>query len=77
MSFDNLWQSHDLIPDSDVKIENEVYRHRRCQRCRRDWVIEPGAVEWVAVHACVFEFVTLDGETNRRWLSEPCPGRRE
>jgi hypothetical protein len=54
-----------------------VYRHRRCQRCRRDWVIEPGAVEWVAVHACVFEFVTLDGETNRRWLSEPCPGRHE
>ena len=26
---------------------------------------------WVAV----FEFVEPDGETNRKWLSEPYPGR--
>jgi hypothetical protein len=77
MSVDNLWLSHDLIPDRDVKIESDVYRHRRCQRCRRDFVIAPGGVEWVAVHPSVFDFVMLDGETNRKWLSEPCPGPRE
>jgi hypothetical protein len=77
MSVDNLWLSHDLIRDRDVKIADDVYRHRRCQRCRRDFVIAPGGVEWVAVHVGVFELVTLDGETNRKVLSEPCPGRGE
>jgi hypothetical protein len=77
MSFDNLWQSHDLIPDREVKVGDDVYRHRRCQRCRRDFVIEPEGVEWRAVHPSVFEFVMLDGETNRKWLAEPCPGPRE
>ena len=77
MSFDNLWPSHDLISDRDVKIENDVFRHRRCQRCRRDFVIAPGGVEWVAVHPSGFEFIPLDGETNRKWLSKPSPGTHE
>ena len=77
MSVDNLWHSHDLIPDCDVKIEGDLYRHRRCQRCRRNFVIAPGRVEWIAVHPSVFEFIPLDGETNRKWLSGPCPGPSE
>ena len=73
MSVDNLWLSHDLIRDREVKIEGAIYRHRRCQRCRRNFVIAPGSAEWAAVHVGIFEFISLDAETNQKWLSEPCP----
>jgi hypothetical protein len=76
MSADYLWLSHDLIPDRDVKLARQVFRHRRCQRCKRDFMMPPGSAEWVAVFVGVFEFLALDGETNRKWLSEPCPGAR-
>jgi hypothetical protein len=77
MSVDNLWLGHDLIPDRDVKLASQVFRHRRCQRCRRDFIMPAGSAEWVAVHVGMFEFISLDCETNRKWPSEPCPGRDE
>jgi hypothetical protein len=32
--------------------------------------------EWRAVHLGVLKFNLLNEETNRRWVSEDCPGKR-
>jgi hypothetical protein len=74
MSGNNSWNGHDLVADREVKIAGEMYKHRRCERCRRDFIILPGGSEWTAVHVGLLEFTPLDAETNRRWLSEECPG---
>jgi hypothetical protein len=70
----DTWSSHDLIRDREVKIEGAIYRHRRCQRCRRNFVIAPGSAEWAPVHVGIFEFISLDAESSKLWLLEPCPG---
>ena len=66
MSADTLWLSHDLFPDRDVKIGNEVYRHRRCHHCKRNFVMVQCGVEWIAVYVSSFRFIALDRETHRR-----------
>jgi hypothetical protein len=77
MAIDDVWNSHDLVPDHEVKVVGQTYRQRRCERCRRNFVIPPGDSEWRAVYVGVFEFTLLDDKTNRRWLSERCPGGDE
>jgi hypothetical protein len=73
----DVWKSHDLVPDQEVKVVGQTYKQRRCERCRRNFVIPPGGREWRAVYVGVFEFTLLDDETNRRWLSEQCPGHAD
>jgi hypothetical protein len=74
MSANNSWLGHDLVSDREVKVAGELYKHRRCERCRRDFVVPPGGSDWVAAHVGLLEFILLDDETNHQWLSEECPG---
>jgi hypothetical protein len=74
MSVEDIWLSHDLYPDRDVRIGRETYRHRRCHRCNRNFIMAECSVEWIAVYVSAFRFVPLSRQTDRKWLAEPCPG---
>jgi hypothetical protein len=58
-----------------VKLEQQTYLHQHCITCGRDFVKRIDAAEWSAVHVGIFRFDALDDATNRRWLSEKCPGQ--
>jgi hypothetical protein len=73
----NIWQSHHLVRDRDIKLGGKVFKQRQCSRCRRNFVIPPDSTEWAVVHVGIFKFDLLDGETSQRWLSQKCPGEHE
>lgn len=49
---------------------------RRCTRCGRDFIVEHPSGTRYAVFVSIMSFQRLDDEVTRRWLSEPCPGKR-
>lgn len=58
-----------------VKLEKQTYLHQHCIACGRDFAKRIDAAEWSAVHVGIFRFNALDEDTNKRWLSEKCPGQ--
>ena len=58
-----------------VKLEKQTYLHHHCISCGRDFAKRIDQAEWAAVHVGIFRFNALDDVTNRRWLSEMCPGQ--
>jgi hypothetical protein len=66
MSGNKSWLGHDLVSDREVKDAGKLYKHRRCERGGRDFVVPPGGSGWVAAHVGLLEFTLLDDETNRR-----------
>ena len=50
--------------------------HCHCVRCGRDFITDPSSNISYAVVVSVITFDRLDDEVTKRWLSEPCPGRR-
>lgn len=69
----HLADSHDWHRRNVVVNGNPVF-HRQCRTCRRDFVMAADAGCWRAVHIGLLRFDFLDEETNRRWVSEDCPG---
>ena len=43
-----------------MKIGGEIYKHRRHERCRRDFAIPLGGSEWTAGHVGLLDFRLLD-----------------
>jgi len=61
--------------DRKIQVGDDSLVHRHCKNCGRDYMLSPVG-EWSAVHVGVFTLDPLDKSTNRRWLSEKCPGRQ-
>jgi hypothetical protein len=59
----------------EVKTNGTSLILYRCPRCAREFAREPDQSAWRAVHVGVFRVEFLDNAANRRWISEPCPGR--
>jgi hypothetical protein len=59
----------------ELKSGESVFQ-RRCTQCGRDFVIEVSSGDRSAVGVSILSFQRLDDEVTRRWLSEPCPGKR-
>jgi hypothetical protein len=60
-----------------LKIDSgELVQQRHCGRCGRDIVTVLSSGSRHAVYASVLCFYRLDDHVTKRWLSEPCPGRR-
>lgn len=55
------------------KLEGTVFRHCRCELCRRDFIEETQSGELCAVNVSAFDFIRLAREVSDRWLNEPCP----
>jgi hypothetical protein len=58
-----------------VEPSNAVLHHH-CVRCGRDFVSDPSSNGSYAVFVSAISFDQLSDEVTKRWLSEPCPGRR-
>jgi hypothetical protein len=60
-----------------LKIDSgELVLQRHCGRCGRDIVTVLSSGSRHAVHASMLCFYRLDDEVTKRWLIEPCPGKR-
>jgi hypothetical protein len=73
------WGGHQWLQRRPRHLELESGQsvfQRRCTRCGRDFVIEVSSGDRSAVVVSILSFQRLDDEVTRRWLSEPCPGKR-
>jgi hypothetical protein len=70
----NLWRGHELVLDRKAMVAGEAYKQQRCERSPARFRDNTGTSEWTGVHVGLLGFILLDDETNRRWLSEECPG---
>jgi hypothetical protein len=59
-----------------VRIGGKTFFHRQCIACRRDFVISGSTGGWQAAHIGLLGFDFLDEQTNRKWVSNECPGRQ-
>jgi hypothetical protein len=71
----DIWSEHKCLPPQGrlVEIRGTVFRHCRCELCRRDFIEDTGTGERRAVNVSAFDFIRLDREVSDRWLNEPCP----
>ena len=75
---DETWYAHQwLSSPRRLAIEpgNAVLQHH-CVRCGRDFVTDRSSNSTYAVFVSAISFDQLEDEVTKRWLSEPCPGRR-
>jgi hypothetical protein len=75
---DETWNTHQWLSNPrHLAIEpgNAVLQHH-CVRCGRDFMTDPSSNRSYAVFASAISFDQLSDEVTKRWLSEPCPGRR-
>ena len=59
-----------------IRIDGQIFFHRQCLVCRRDFARSSADAEWRAVHVGVLRYDFLDEETTRLWVSQDCPGRQ-
>jgi hypothetical protein len=72
------WNTHQWLSNPRrlaVEPSNAVLQHH-CVRCGRDFVSDPSSNGNYAVFVSAISFDQLEDEVTKRWLSEPCPGRR-
>jgi hypothetical protein len=75
---DKTWNTHQwLAKPRHLAIEpsNTVIQHH-CVRCGRDLLTDLSSNSSHAVFVSAISFDQLSDEVTKRWLDEPCPGRR-
>ena len=75
---DKTWNTHQwLAKPRHLAIEpSNAVLHNYCVRCGRDFVTDPSSNSSYAVFVSAISFDQLEDEVTKRWLDEPCPGRR-
>jgi hypothetical protein len=75
---DETWNTHLWLSNPrHLAIEpHSAVLQYHCVRCGRDFVGDPSANVCYAVFVSAISFDQLSDEVTKRWLSEPCPGRR-
>ena len=77
-SKDETWSTYQWLSNQRrlaIESSNAVLQHH-CVRCGRDFVTDLASNSSHAVFVSAISFDQLSDEVTRRWLDEPCPGRR-
>jgi hypothetical protein len=75
---DETWNTHQWLSNPRrlaVEPSNAVLQHH-CVRCGRDFVTDSSSNDSYAVFVSAISFDQLEDEVTKRWLGEPCRGRR-
>jgi hypothetical protein len=75
---EETWNTHQWLANPRrlaIKPSNIVLQHH-CVRCGRDFITDPSSNSSYAVFVSAISFDQLSDEVTKRWLSEPCPGKR-